>query len=392
MADGRAVVLIEPKGDLVDDVLDRIPVDRLEDVLVLDPSDDSVVGLNPMQAAGRSPEVIADTLLATFKQLYGDALGPRSADILYASLLTLARHPNASLVQLPLLLSTPAFRRRLTRHITDPVFLGPFWESFERWSPGEQAAAVAPVMNKLRPMLRPTLRAVLGQQQPRFSLSQVFTERKILLVPLRRGLIGPDAAQLLGSLVTAELWQTIQARAALPAAKRHPVMVYIDEVQDYLKLPLGLSEALAQARGLGVGFTLAHQFLDQLPTAMRAAVLANARSRIVFQTDASDAVAFARGHRELMPDDLTSLGQYEIYASLFDGGQVRPYASGRTLPLPAPLGSGATARAKSREQFGVPVADIEASFEAALTVEASAARTGQTGRRLRRDTDAGDPS
>jgi type IV secretory pathway TraG/TraD family ATPase VirD4 len=61
----------------------------------------------------------------------------------------------------------------------------------------------------------------------------------------------------------ASLWQAIQARAAVPASKRRPVMVYIDEVQDYLHLPTDLGDALAQARGFGVGFTLAHQFLGQ---------------------------------------------------------------------------------------------------------------------------------
>ena len=105
-------------------------------------------------------------------------------------------------------------------------------------------------------------------------------------------------------------------------------MVYIDEVQDYLHLPTDLGDVLAQARGYGVGFTLAHQFLGQLPTPMRTAVLANARSRICFQLPPDDATVLARGHPELSADDLTRSGRYEVYASLFAGGQVTPYASG----------------------------------------------------------------
>ena len=153
-------------------------------------------------------------------------------------------------------------------------------------------------------------------------------------MPLRRGVIGPEAARLLGSLVVAELWQAAQARSAIAPSKRHPVMVYVDEVQDYLALPTDLGDALAQARSYGVGFTLAHQFLGQLPRAMREAVLANARSRVCFQLPHEDAAVLARGHGELSPVDFTSLGRYEVYASLFAGGQVTPYASGKTLPLP----------------------------------------------------------
>jgi len=83
-------------------------------------------------------------------------------------------------------------------------------------------------MNKLRQwLLRPSLRAVLGQRELRFQLSRVFTERRILLVPLRKAILGPEAASLLGSLVVAQLWQAIQARAAVPAGKRHPVMVRV---------------------------------------------------------------------------------------------------------------------------------------------------------------------
>ena len=267
---GRAVVVVEPKGDLVDDVLARIPAKRRDDVVVLDASDDQPVGLNPLATAGRRPEVVADTVLSVFRHLYGDAIGPRSGDILYAATLTLARRSEASLVMLPPLLTNPGFRRTVTAGIDDPIALGPFWAAYNAWSDAERTQAIAPLMNKLRPFLfRPGVRAVVGQQRPRFSLRQVFTERKILLVPLREGVLGSEAAGLLGSLVVAELWAATQERATIPAAKRHPVMVYIDEVQNYLHLPTDLGDALAQARGYGVGFHLAHQYLAQLSPAMQ---------------------------------------------------------------------------------------------------------------------------
>ncbi len=261
IAAGSAVIVVEPKGDLIADVLARIPATRRDDTVILDPSDPAPVGLNPLASHGRRPELVADSVLGIFKQLYGESVGPRSQDILYAGLLTLAHRPDASLVMLPLLLTNPGFRRSLTANIRDPLTLEPFWATFEAWSDAERATAVAPVVNKLRPLLRPGLRGVLGQRRPRFDIRSVFTERRVLLVPLRRGMIGPEAASLLGSLVLSECWSAIQSRSAIPPAKRHPVMVYIDEVQSYLHLPTDLGEALAQARGYGVGFTLAHQFL-----------------------------------------------------------------------------------------------------------------------------------
>jgi hypothetical protein len=181
---GRAVVVVDPQGDLVTDVLERLPAQRRDDVIVLDPADSGApVGLNPLLTRGRNPEVVADGLLAVFKGLYGDALGPRSQDILHACLLTLTHRSDASLVMLPLLLTNAGFRRSLTAGIHDPVALGPFWDWYERLSEGERQAAVAPIQNKLRQwLLRPSLRNVLGQRQPKLAMSEVFAERKVLLV------------------------------------------------------------------------------------------------------------------------------------------------------------------------------------------------------------------
>ncbi|MFL6164299.1 MAG: type IV secretory system conjugative DNA transfer family protein [Jatrophihabitantaceae bacterium] len=364
IAAGHGVVAIDPKGDLViDDVLAHIPPERREDVVVLDAADRMPVGLNPLASSGEPAEVTADLLLAVFKALYADSWGPRTQDILHACLLTLARRNDATLVMLPLLLTDAGFRRSLTSGIRDPLALEPFWAWYEQLTPGERAQAIAPLMNKLRQwLLRPSLRAVLGQREPRFQLSQVFTERKILLVPLRKAILGPEAAALLGSLVVAQLWQAVQARAAVSASKRQPVMVYIDEVQDYLHLPTDLGDALAQARGFGVGFTLAHQFLGQLPPPMRAAVLANARSRVCFQLNREDAGQLAKGHPELSPDDFTALGQYQVYASLFAQGAVSPYASGATLPPSPAISRPSDLLRASRQRYGRPLDEIEAGF------------------------------
>jgi Type IV secretion-system coupling protein DNA-binding domain len=368
VAAGRAVVVVDPQGDLLHDVLVRVRDERRDDIIVLDPADvGAPVGLNPLLTRGRNPEVVADGLLAVFKGLYGDALGPRSQDILHACLLTLTRRHDASLVMLPLLLTNTAFRRSLTADIRDPIALGPFWEWYEHLSEGERQAATAPIQNKLRQwLLRPSLRNVLGQREPKLSIAEAFSERKILLVSLAQGQLGPEGAALLGGLVVAELWQATVERSAIPASRRHPVMIYLDEFSAFLHLPTDLADALARSRGMGVGHTLAHQFLGQLSPAMRAAVLANARSRICFQLAPDDATTVARTHPELTADDFTALGRYAVYASLFARGQVTPFASGRTLPAPTATARADERRARSRERYGQPRAIVERDFASLL--------------------------
>jgi hypothetical protein len=363
VAAGRAVVVIEPKSDLIADVLARVPRSRLADVVLLDPTDtERPVGLNLLALNGRSPELAADQLLGLLHSLYAAHWGPRTHDILGASLLTLARTPGMSLAALPLLLTNAGFRRRVLRGIDDPIGLSPFWSAFEAWSEQERAAAIAPVMNKLRPLLlRPELRAIIGQTDTGFDLRRVFTERKILLVSLSKGLLGPETAALLGSLVVAQLWQAALGRAAIAPERRHPVMVYVDEFQDYMHLPLDFADALAQARSLGVGFTLAHQHLHQLDPAMRASVLANAQSRIAFRLASEDARMVAAGGT-LAPEDFSSLGAFEAYAQLVAGSTVQPWCSLRSMPPSGPTTDPALVRTTSRLAYGRDQADVEAEL------------------------------
>jgi len=268
-----------------------------------------------------------------------------------------------SLAALPLLLSDPTFRRGLVGALDEPVVLQPFWQAFDAWSDGERVAAIQPIMNKVRPLLvRPSLRAVLGQASPRFELRQVFTERKILLVNLAKGSMGPEAAALLGSIVVSQVWQTALERSAIPAERRHPVFVYVDEFQDYLSLPTDLADALAQARGLGVGLTLAHQHLAQLSSQMRSAVLANARSRIVFQLAAEDAKAFA-SDSTLAPEDFRTLAAFEAYAQLVAADAVQPWLSLRPLPPPPQSSDPNTVRQLSRKQYAMSLDQVDREIQ-----------------------------
>jgi hypothetical protein len=362
---GRGVVVIEPKGDLVQDVLARIPTDRIDDVVVLDPTESNYpIGLNPLLSRGRRPELVADQVLAVFHGLWRNNWGPRLQDILHSALLTLAGRGDASLCLLPALLTNPVVRRRLRAAVDDPIALEPFWAWFDAISDAERQQAIAPVLNKLRPfLLRRSVRAIVGQVDPRFRIDEVFTKRRIVLVSLAKGLIGPEAAALLGSLFVAEFWQSVLGRGAVPAERRHPVVVYADEFQDYVHLPTDLGDALAQARGLGVGLTLAHQHLAQLPSNLRAAVLANARSRVCFQLAADDAQTMARfSSGKLEPADFQRLRRYEAYAQLVVGGEVADFASLRTLPLPEPSSDPMTIRVLSRERYGRAVEDVDAEI------------------------------
>lgn len=374
ISSGRSVLVIDPKTDLVNDILARVPENRKQDVIVIDPTDSRPVGLNPLAGAGRNPELVADSILAVFHELWSDSWGPRTQDILTAALITLAHYPGATLTMLPALLTEQKFRRKVTVGLTDRIGLGSFWASYEAMSMEQRAQVIAPVMNKLRQfLLRPALRAVIGQSDPGFHLQDLFTKRRIVLVSLNKGLIGADAARLLGSLVVAQLWPLTLARAAVPPERRHVVSIFIDELQDYLALPSDTADALSQARGLGVALTLAHQYRAQLPAALRAAVDSNARNKIIFGLNAGDAADMAKMAPGLDSQDFMLLPRFQIYANLMHDGRSTGWFSAATLPALPATGDPVELRSLSAEHYGHDAADVERQVLAAVGLEPTGA-------------------
>jgi hypothetical protein len=244
-------------------------------------------------------------------------------------------------------------------------------------SDGERAQVIGPSLNKLRSFTtRTALRLMLGQASG-VRLDEVFTKRRILLVALPAGVIGTDAAALAGSLVMAGLWQATLARVAIPAARRHPVMIYLDEFQSILRLPVDLADMLAQARAMGTGLVLAHQYLGQLSDEIRTAVLGTVRTQIAFQMEHEDARTLAGRFAPLTAADLSGLAAYEIAMRPCVGGATLAPVTGRTLPLPEPTTDGAALGAASRRRYGQPRAEVEAALRARVEGPVKRQRTGR---------------
>lgn len=359
---GRSVLVLDPKADLVTNILERIPVSRADDVVVINPADDHPVGFNPLSLPGDST-LIADAILAVFKEIFSDNWGIRTQDVLSAALMTLCATKDATLLWLPALLMDENFREKITKDIKDKIALKPFWDTFSNLRPAEREQWVAPVLNKVRQFLfRPGLRGILGQSDPKFQLTDLFYQRKIVLVPLNKGVIGAESAKLLGSLIVGLSWTLALSRANIPPEKRHLVSLYIDELQDYLSLPTDLSDALAQARGLGVGITMAHQYRAQLPREIQAGVDANARNKIVFGLNASDARDIAAMAPDLTMLDFMSLPRYHVYSNFMYYGRPTGWIQGKTCPPIRMLHTAADISARSQIRYGRPRDEVESDF------------------------------
>ena len=342
VAAGRGVVVIDPKGDLITDLCDRLPQGAEARTVLVDPEDpDAAPVLNVL--SGPDPDLAVDNLVGIFRSIFSAFWGPRTDDVLRSACLTLLRHAgvtgtSTSLADVPRLLADDEFRKpRVAVVSADTVGLGGFWASYDAMSEASRAQVIGPVMNKLRAfLLRDFVRQVVGRPDSSFDMGQVL-DGGICLVRVPKGILGEETARLLGSFVVAKVWQTATHRARLGQAARVDASLVVDEAQNFLHLPRSFDEMLAEARGYRLSMVLAHQHLGQLPKELRDAVSANARTKVWFSMSPEDAHVLSRHVApEVSEHDLSHLGAYTAAARLVVGGEEAPAFTLRTRAAPPP--------------------------------------------------------
>ncbi|MDX8143306.1 type IV secretion system DNA-binding domain-containing protein [Lentzea sp. BCCO 10_0061] len=322
---GRGVVVVDPKGDLVSDILMRLPEELGEKVVLFDADSRARPPvLNPLEGADKARAV--DNLVSIFSRIYSSSWGPRTDDILRAGLLTLTAMPGTpTLIDLPKLLTVPAYRARACDQIDDEVLKG-FWSWYDDLSEASRAQVIAPLMNKVRGfLLRPFVRAAIASGESTVDMDEVLNTGGICLVRIARDALGMETARLVGSIVVARTWQAATRRARVPQRKRRDCALYIDECHNFLNLAYPMEDMLAEARGYRLSMTLAHQYLGQLPKELEEGISTNARSKIFFNASPEDAKRLARHTQPRLSDhDLSNLGVYHVAARLVLGGEEAP--------------------------------------------------------------------
>jgi len=332
----RGVVVVDPKGDLIQDILHRIQgnLDGERVVALLDPDRrDLSPALNVLE--GSDPELVVDNVVGIFRRIFEHFWGPRTDDVLRAACLTLlAGGRQAKLTEVPELLTDPAARQRFTAGLKDPVLRG-FWSWYEGLGEGQQAQLIGPLMNKLRAfLLREFVRHTVGSSRSSFDMAQVL-DGGVCLVRVPKGVLGEETARLLGSFVVASVWQTAAARARSGQSARTDAALYVDECHNFLTLPRSFDDMLAEARGYRLSLVLAHQHLAQLPVSLREAVSANARSKVFFNLSPEDARAVERHVTPyLTAHDLAHLGAFQAAGRIVARGEEQPAFTFRTRPAP----------------------------------------------------------
>ncbi|GAA1843154.1 type IV secretion system DNA-binding domain-containing protein [Asanoa iriomotensis] len=339
---GRGTVVVDPRGDLVTDILDRLPASYADKIVLIDPDQDNPACFNPLDDRG-DPHLAVDNLVGIFAKIFQGQWGPRMDDTMRVACLTLMRHARPTLSLVPSLLQDREFRARFTHGLDDPDGLGGFWIWYDSINEQFRGQVIAPVLARLRAfLLRDFVKSVIGNAHSSFDMGRVL-DGGVLLCRLPKGILGEDTMRILGSLIVARVWQAATARARIPEDQRKDATLYVEECQNFLTLPGSVGDMLAEARGFRLGMVLAHQHLAQLPKDVAAAISANARSKLYFTIDPADARELSRHTKpEIDEHDLAHLDAFTGAARLLVGNRELPAFTFITNP-PVPIVGEATA-------------------------------------------------
>ena len=305
---GEGICVIDPHGDLIEKILTHIPEARHDDVVLIDPADESFpVGLNILSAhSERERVLLSSDLVAAFKRTstsWGDQMNSVFGNAILAFL---ESDTGGTLVDLRRFLLDAKFRNEFLETVRDEetVF---YWK---KEFPLLKGTAATPILTRLDTFLRPKIiRNMVAQRENKIDFRAIMDKRKILLVKLSQGLIGQSNAYLLGTLIIAKLYQAALSRQEIEESKRKFFAVTIDEFQNMITPTM--SEILSGARKYGISLSLAHQDYRQLwnqDTELASSVLTNPYTRICFRLGDFDAQKLADGFSSFEPSDFQNLG------------------------------------------------------------------------------------
>ena len=339
---GEGVAVVDPAGDLAEAVLNYIPPRRINDVIYFNPADsDFPIGFNVLETRGPGPgfeaekNLVSSGLISVLKKLWSDSWGPRLEHVLRNTILALLDTPGNTLLGIPRMLVDETFREKIVSRVSDPVVKAFWTDEFANYDKGFRAEAISPIQNKVGQFLSSSLiRNIVAQPRSTINLRAVMDEGKILVLNLAKGRIGEDNAALLGAMMITKLQLAAMSRSELPEQERRDFYLFVDEFQNFATE--SFAGVLSEARKFRLNLTVSHQYIEQLPKALRGAVFGNVGTLVAFRVGAGDAEYLEDElGRAFGQADLVGLENYHAYIRLtIDGIPARPFSM-QTLPFPA---------------------------------------------------------
>jgi len=356
---GRGVMLLDPHGDLAEELLDYIPPRRTADVVYIAPAELShPIGFNLLARVPPDDRpLVAASIVGTFKHLWRDSWGPRLEYVLYNTIAALLDFPpsrgGVSLLGVPRMFTDPDYRARVVNEIQDPRTRAFWTQEFESYPERFAAEVVSPIQNKVGALLAsPAVRNMLGQATSSLQIGEAMDQQRIVIANLAKGRLGEAASNLLGSLLITSVQLAAMARASIPEEDRVDFVAYLDEFHNFTSD--AFASILAEARKYRLALVIGHQYLEQVSEPVRAAVFGNVGTLIAFGVGHTDADEIAPEFDPFGVDTLTMFSRGEVCVRTVSEGETGQPFLGRTIAEPgwSYAGRRAAVLEQSRRRYG----------------------------------------
>lgn len=371
--DGKGVCVVDPHGDLVEAILEHVPKERADDVIIFDPSDlERPIGLNMLEVKNDDQKDFAvQEMIGIFYKLFPpEMIGPMFEHNMRNVMLTLMADINDSgtVIDIPRMFTDDAYVKEYLKKLTDPVVRA-FWEKeMAKTSDFHKSEMLGYLISKVgRFVGNEMMRNIMGQQRSGFNFREVMDEQKILLVNLAKGRTGEVNAKLLGLIIVAKLQMAAMARADMAEEDRKDFYLYIDEFQNFITD--SISTILSEARKYKLDLIIAHQYMGQLTddkgrSDIRDAVLGNVGTMMVGRIGPDDSEILAKEFAPVFgAHDLLNTPKFAFYAKvLIDNQASKPFLLNAHPPRKGNPELAAALKELSRLKYGRDRRIVEAEI------------------------------
>lgn len=339
---GAGIGVLDPHGDLIEDILGKIPEERVDDIILFDPGNlKRSVGLNMLEYDPQYPEqktFIVNELINIFDKLYDlkQTGGPMFEQYTRNALLLLMDDPSEkfTLMEVPKVMADKEFRRRLLAKCKN-IVVKEFWEKEAEKTGGEASLQnmVPYITSKFNTFIaNDYMRPIIGQTKSTFNFREIMDKGKILLVNLTKGRLGDINSSLLGLIITGKLAMAAFSRIDISQEERRDFYLYMDEFQNFATE--SISTILSEARKYRLCLIISHQFIGQLLEPIRNAVFGNIGTIMSFRVGAEDAEFLQKQFEPVFSSqDLINLDNFNLYLKLMMEGKIsKPFNIKTYLP------------------------------------------------------------
>ncbi len=378
--DGEGIAVFDPHGDLVERVLGIVPEARIDDVVLVDPSDEHyAVGFNVLAAHSELEKtLLASDLVSVFQRL-STSWGDQMTSVLQNAILAfLESGVGGTIADLRRFLIEPAFRAQFLKSVQDSEVVYYWKQGFPHLT---GTKSIGPILIRLDTLLaKKPIRHMVSQGENRLDFAHIMDSGKIFLAKLPEGLLGRENSHLIGSLLISKFQQTAMSRQAQHIAARRDYWIVIDEFANFITP--SMAEILSGARKYRIGLTLAHQELHQLQRSsdVASAVMSHPFTRVVFRVGDDDAKKLAEGFSHFEAKDLRNLETGHALCRV----ERSDFDFNLRVPLPSPANDEEAASRReevitaSRNKYGRLKSEIEAQLRAKLETASSENQSSKT--------------